>query len=230
MSNKPKSIQPCAASYSAEQVPGAVLIFARGVHPTSGYVVFFEKNPIAIFPPEFSLWHSEPSGVGLEVITPFSKYTSFKSEKTVEYVVIYDADGKHQVSVEQVPALAMRHMSASANPLTEGIEPDTPAKCVAWRDQDVRSRIRAAIAEWAQEPLASITSGLTLGELAKGVPWGTAQQIQLVETTNQHGVFAPFDSTMPNPDTQPDSTTVSDWEDVVWDNQQPQTFCFPYGN
>lgn len=99
----PKTVAPCAASYRAEQVPGAVLIFAHGVHATSGYVVFFEKLPIDVFPPEFSLWHVTPSGIVLEVITPFTRYTSFKTTKKVDTVVIYDANGKHEVEVEQVP-------------------------------------------------------------------------------------------------------------------------------
>ena len=29
------------ATYSAQQVPGAVIIFATGCHPTTGYVDFF---------------------------------------------------------------------------------------------------------------------------------------------------------------------------------------------
>jgi len=197
-------------------------------------VVFFEKSPIDVFPPQFSLWHVPPAGIVLDVITPFAEYTSFKAKDEIDAVVVYDANGKHEVKVEQVPDLVMKHQSQSNDLLMEanimGETPNTPAKCVAWRDQDVRSRIRAAVAQWAQEPVSSITSNLTLGELAKGAPWGTAQQIQLVKITNEHSVFAPFDSSMSNPDTQADSTTVSDWEGVVWDNQDPQTFCYPYGN
>ncbi|HYR74671.1 MAG TPA: hypothetical protein VEM96_02405 [Pyrinomonadaceae bacterium] len=102
-SNTPKTVAPCAASYRAEQVPGAVLIFAHGVHATSGYVVFFEKSPIDVFPPEFSLWHVTPSGIVLDVITPFTEYTSFKTKEKVDKVTIYDANGKHEVEVEQVP-------------------------------------------------------------------------------------------------------------------------------
>lgn len=231
MSKTPKTVEPCAASYRAEQVPGAVLIFAHGVHPTSGYVVFFEKSPIDVFPPEFSLWHVKPSGIVLEVITPFTEYTSFKTKDEIVAVVVYDAHDKHEVKVEQVPDTAMKHLAEpSLTEVNTMATPNTPAQCVAWRDQEVRSRIRAAVAQWAQEPVSSITSGLTLAELAKGVPWGTAQQIQLVAITNQHDVFAPFNSSMDNPATQPDSTTVSDWEGVVWDNQDPQTFCYPYGN
>jgi hypothetical protein len=103
MSDTPKTVRPCAASYRAQQVPGAVLIFADGIHSTSGYVVFFEKLPIDIFPPQFSLWHVPPSGMVLEVVTPFSEYTSFPAKEQIDVVVIYDANGKYEVAVEQVP-------------------------------------------------------------------------------------------------------------------------------
>jgi hypothetical protein len=108
-SNMPKTVAPCAASYRSEQVPGAVLIFAQGVHPTSGYVVFFERSPLTISPPQFSLWHVNPSGIVLEVITPFSKYTSFTAKEKIDTVVIYDANGKHEVAVEQVPDALRQH-------------------------------------------------------------------------------------------------------------------------
>lgn len=109
MSSKvPQTVGPCAASYRAEQIPGAVLIFANGVHPTSGYAVFFEKLPIDVFPPEFSLWHVKPSGIVLDVITPFTKYTSFTTKQKIDTVVVHDANGKHEVNVEQVPDV-MKH-------------------------------------------------------------------------------------------------------------------------
>ena len=100
---KPNNVSLCSASYSAEQVPGVVLIHAHGFHPTSGYQVFFEQSMLTIFPPEFLLWHIKPSGPVLEVITPFSVSTSFRADKPVEAVVVHDADGKHRVEVEQVP-------------------------------------------------------------------------------------------------------------------------------
>ncbi len=98
----PKSAALCAATYRAQQVPGTVLIFADGFHSTSGYKVFFEMLPIDIFPPQFSLWHTTPSGVVLDVITPFTEYTSFKASG-VETVVVHDINGSHEVPVEQVP-------------------------------------------------------------------------------------------------------------------------------
>ena len=100
---KPENVSLCLASYNAEQVPGVVLIHAHGFHPTSGYHVFFELSPLDIFPPQFLLWHIKPSGPVLDVITPFSVSTSFLASEPIKTVVVYDADGKHTVKVEQVP-------------------------------------------------------------------------------------------------------------------------------
>jgi hypothetical protein len=79
----------CSAQYTATIVPvpdagDEVFIQASGVHPTSGYEVFFQKSLIDVYPPEFSLWHIKPSGPVLDVITPFSKFTGFKVEGAVQ--------------------------------------------------------------------------------------------------------------------------------------------------
>jgi hypothetical protein len=113
-----------------------------------------------------------------------------------------------------------------AEPLAPQNLPDTPEECNVWRFQQVRVRIRQALAAWAQEPIQNITSDKTLGQLAKGAPWGMAQQLQLVQKTNDFAVFAPFNSRMKNPALQPASRTVAEWEGVVWTHQSPETFCF----
>jgi hypothetical protein len=109
MNKKPTSVALCSASYRAQQVPGAVLIFADGMHPTSGYQAFFEQSPIDVFPPEFILWHVAPSGIVLQVLTPFTVYTSFKTTGQVERVAVHDANGRHEVGVEQVPDRLLKH-------------------------------------------------------------------------------------------------------------------------
>jgi hypothetical protein len=38
----------------------------------------------------------------LEVLTPFTVYTSLKTTDEIERLVVHDADGKHAVKVEQV--------------------------------------------------------------------------------------------------------------------------------
>jgi hypothetical protein len=100
-----KSVGLCSGTYIAEQVPGTVLIHAHGFHLTSGYRVFFEKSPLTISPPQYTLWHVEPSGPVLEVITPFSVSTSFTATEEVATVIIHDANGKNTVPVEQAPDL-----------------------------------------------------------------------------------------------------------------------------
>ena len=89
--------------YSAQQVPGAVLIFASGSHTTSGYKVRFQDTPIAVFPPEYQFMHVKPTGIVLQVVTPFSAHTSFPATTTVKQVVVHDKQGKHHIDVEQVP-------------------------------------------------------------------------------------------------------------------------------
>lgn len=95
----------CEGKYSAQQVPGAVIIFAAGAHLTSGYETFFEQLPIDIFPPQYRLMHVKPDGFVSQVITPFFVYTSFPANRKIDEVVIHDASGEHKVKVEQVPDL-----------------------------------------------------------------------------------------------------------------------------
>lgn len=93
----------CAAEYTATRVPpvldgpAKVFITAQGAHPTSGYRVMFHQSPTDVYPPEFSLWHIRPSGIVLEVLTPFTELVVFDETNRVESVVIVDATGRHQV-------------------------------------------------------------------------------------------------------------------------------------
>ncbi len=91
------------AEFRAQQVPGAVIIFAEGWHPTSGYVDFFEQSPIDIYPPEFILWQIAPTGPTLDVITPFAIWVMFGAKEIIKTVRVTDADGTHEIKVEQTP-------------------------------------------------------------------------------------------------------------------------------
>jgi hypothetical protein len=107
----------------------------------------------------------------------------------------------------------------------------TASQCVVWRQGEFRKRVREAVAAWAQEPPPSILPTNTLGELAKGTPWNTGQQSRLVQAVNIRAVFAPpFPETSMVPPSQllPASTTVAQWERVVWRHQEPETPCFPF--
>lgn len=90
------------ANYRAEQDRDAVVIFAFGVHPTPGYVDFFEQSPIDIFPPEFIFRTIPPGGIVQQVLTPFSIWVMFGASEPIKSVTVYDADGPHQVPVDQL--------------------------------------------------------------------------------------------------------------------------------
>lgn len=89
--------------YRADQVPGGVIIFADGEHPTSGYEAFFTQSPIDVFPPQFILNHRKVGDTVLDVIIPFNIWVSFAASEKIETVIVHDAQGAHEIAVEQVP-------------------------------------------------------------------------------------------------------------------------------
>jgi|SRR5215212_7945757 len=113
------------------------------------------------------------------------------------------------------------------------IPPANSGQCILWRDGDVHRRIRAALSVWSSRPLDVINSATTLGQLAggTGVPWNEGNQGRLVQATNEQNVFFPFQSRMnPPPVLVPSTTSVAEWERVVWSMQAPETFCFVFGS
>jgi hypothetical protein len=105
------------------------------------------------------------------------------------------------------------------------------SQCIVWRFGEFRERVRQAVADWAQEVVSGISPTNTLSELAKGTPWNTGQMAQLVQSVNANKVFEPpFPGTVMQPPSQlvPGSTTVLQWEAIVWRHQSPLTPCFPF--
>lgn len=92
-------------TYSAEQVPGQVIIHAYGEHPTGGWTTRFEQLPIEIWPPQFRLVCTPPDGPVPDVISPFSVWTAFGAQDRVDEVTVHDGDGEHVVPVDQAPDL-----------------------------------------------------------------------------------------------------------------------------
>lgn len=93
------------ATYRANQVIDRVFIMAEGNTPTPGYDVYFERSPLRIFPPEFILKQRRPDGPTPDVITPFFAVTSFTAAKPIETVTVHDAQGRHEIPVDQTPDL-----------------------------------------------------------------------------------------------------------------------------
>lgn len=91
----------CAANYTAQQFPDyTVMIAARGWHPTTGFKVFFEELP-QFYPPEFKLLHIKPNGIALPVTIPFAAQAHVAAYNTIERVTVHDANGRHDLPVEQ---------------------------------------------------------------------------------------------------------------------------------
>lgn len=102
------------ASYRAEQARDAVIIFAFGWHPTPGYTDFFEQSMIDIFPPEFIFHSIPPYGIVPQVLTPFAIWVMFGATEPIKTVTVHDADGRHEIPVEQMPkALAASKQRAT---------------------------------------------------------------------------------------------------------------------
>ena len=110
------------ASYNAQQVPDAVIIFATGCHPTPGYVDFFEQSPIRIFPPQFIFRTIPPTGIFPQVLTPFAIWVMFGASEPIETVTVHDADGSHEIKVEQVKDAAKQYSWVTGNVMRSGGE------------------------------------------------------------------------------------------------------------
>jgi len=97
----PMSINLGRASYQAQQTRDAVIIFAFGWHPTAGYTDFFEESPIDVFPPQFIFRSIPPWFIVPQVVTPFAIWVMFGASEPIKTVTVHDADGPHEITVEQ---------------------------------------------------------------------------------------------------------------------------------
>jgi len=90
-----------AATYTASQTPGEVIIKARGENPTAGYEVKLVQSPLRIWPPQYMLASKKPDGMAAQVVTPFEVSASIKSTDPIHEIVVTDAAGRHEVKVAQ---------------------------------------------------------------------------------------------------------------------------------
>jgi len=90
------------AVYRAEQTPDKVTVYATGVHHEVGHKVSFERVGVTIFPPQFSFMHEAPAQPAAKAKSPFTHTVSFETDRKVESIVIYDADGRHCIPVSQM--------------------------------------------------------------------------------------------------------------------------------
>ena len=109
--------------------------------------------------------------------------------------------------------------------------PVTQEECKEWFALSVMPRLRNGVAVWANVAPVSILPTLKLGQLIRPgtPPWGTGQQILLVNATNLQQPFQPFTSVMAMPSVLfPGSTTVGQWYQIAWHQASPPTHCHQF--
>lgn len=109
MTGPQPQLELCAAAYRAQQTAGSLVLFAEGIHPTSGFHPFLFYETASSGPPIFSLWHVRPSGPVLQVATPFSVWSAFQTLRTVSRALVKDANGTHEISVDQAAEAPAAH-------------------------------------------------------------------------------------------------------------------------
>lgn len=163
------------ASYRAEQARDAVTIFGFGCNPTPGYTNFFEQSAIDIFPPEFIFRSIPPGGMVPQVLTPFAIWVMFGASEPVETVTVHDADGPHEIRVEQMSealAAAMQRQTwvsgnvvrgggAGSRASTLGIGEEEPGPTWMRGEEDLRV---TTLAIGEEGPRATTLTTLAIGE------------------------------------------------------------------
>ncbi len=99
-----------SAIYDALVVDEVVYVFAFGENTTSGWKNYFQKSLLTIYPPKLSFIQEAPTGVALEVITPYFVVTSFPYDPTIKpkSLEIADDEGSHTVDIRTAATIAER--------------------------------------------------------------------------------------------------------------------------
>ncbi|MGW8467098.1 hypothetical protein [Pseudomonas sp. CLCA07] len=100
-----------SAQYDALVYGDTVTVFAVGEQPTTGWKNTFSKSPIAVYPPNFYFTEEPPSGMALQVVTPFCVSTDFfyDAVSSPSALKITDASGDHSVSIRKILSNAERY-------------------------------------------------------------------------------------------------------------------------
>ena len=167
MAKKPSGVVLGRGTYQATQVGNELLLTAKGVHPTTGFRELFEPHDLTAQVPVFDFFFIKPSGIVLDVITPFLYQDRFRVEGRPESILINDGDGKHEIVVTRVAAMGeMKAAMAAAPAAEEGV--------------DCGDLVRQAVGVWAQNN--DFDDDATLGDIIRGRPCDNGQLISLAQS------------------------------------------------
>jgi hypothetical protein len=88
-----------SVEYAAVQYGSKTYLFARGTATTSGWTVAFKMRPERIFPPQYTLLCTKPTGIVMQVLTPFTEHVAVPGVTAGTTLIVYDGQGKHEVGV-----------------------------------------------------------------------------------------------------------------------------------
>jgi hypothetical protein len=118
---------PGRATYRAARIGTTLLITATGDLPNLNQIADLRQLPFDVFPPQFAMLFYTPP-ITLPAIQHFRFTKQFGFPKDVPYAIVHDADGLHQVNIEDVKdddlpfTGSTRTLSeTSANPIEIGI-------------------------------------------------------------------------------------------------------------
>lgn len=183
------------ASYRAEQALDTVIIFAMGWHPTPGYYDFFEQSPIRIFPPQFILRTIPPGGMVPQVLTPFAIWVMFGASEPVKTVTVHDADGAHEIKVEQLDAAEAKQRTwVSGNVMRSAARPVEQPTTMATGEEGGTDPTTMATGE------ESITAPTTMATGEEGgtgpTTMATGEEAAMIATTLAVGEEDPGPTTL----------------------------------
>lgn len=102
--------QLCVASYRVLRAFGNVVVFAIGMHRTSGFLTYLSRDPGDDFPPRFSLWHVQSNQPTLYALAPFAVSLTFQTTLDLSHVEIRDAAGIRREQVEDISDNLLLHV------------------------------------------------------------------------------------------------------------------------
>ena len=199
MAKSSKRLELGRASYSVQQMGDELMLFASGVHPTSGFREFFEtvtlEGSIAEFKFLFIQPEREEEGEKAEIsvvahmATAFQHHERFRVRGQVQGVVIQDRDGRHELIVERFPGEAERDRELEEEaPETEALAAAAAAPLQAALICD--DCVRQVIIEWAGNN--AFNNSQTLGQIYRRGSCNNGVLSQLFQAIQQRCGHTPL--------------------------------------
>jgi hypothetical protein len=96
-----------------------VLLVAEGENPTPGYVVTIEASPLRIFPQQFDLLRTPPTGIEPQHVTPYRDVAVVRYPPDQDVITVNHAEGSDQITIQPCGPELAGFVRAVAPPAAE---------------------------------------------------------------------------------------------------------------